>query len=162
MNVDVPAEMQRQNTVKDAQIKRQVQMIQKMPSGIHSKVQNMLMPGSSEAAVQSPGPVLQTSSRKQTSLRLGPWSTREREEKNSKACKIFFRKEGQEASNEVATEFRDVETPAQQCKRHSRTRRTSAADRISHREPLAVCGGNDTAKLAKKRLAFSPHRQQNM
>ena len=60
MNVDVPAEKQQcentathQNTVKIAQVKRQVQMIQKMPSEIHSKVQNMLMPGSSEAPVQS-------------------------------------------------------------------------------------------------------------
>ena len=67
MNVDVPAEIQCQNiathqdTVKDAQV-QQVQMIQKMPSEIHCKVQNMLMPGSSKAAVQSPGPVLQTSS----------------------------------------------------------------------------------------------------
>ena len=29
-------------------------------SEIHCKVQNVLMPGSSEAALQSPGPVLQT------------------------------------------------------------------------------------------------------
>ena len=80
MNFDVPAEMQcreircqntatRQNIVKDAQMQRQVQMIHKMPSDFHSKVQNMLMPGSSEAAVQSPGPALQISSRRQTSLR---------------------------------------------------------------------------------------------
>ena len=41
-----------QNIVKDAQTQRQVQMIQNMPSDIHSKGQNMLMPGSSEAAVQ--------------------------------------------------------------------------------------------------------------
>ena len=76
-NVDVPAEMQCQNTatqtlqktdeaqqvpfpersdqniVKDAQPQRQVQMIQKVPSEIHNKVQNMLMPGSSETAVQA-------------------------------------------------------------------------------------------------------------
>ena len=64
MHVDVPAEIQCQNTathqniVKDAQMQRQVQMIQKMPSDDPQKVQNMLMPGSSEAAVQSPGPVL--------------------------------------------------------------------------------------------------------
>ena len=43
MNVDVPAEMQCpemqcQNTVKDAETQRQVQMIHKMPSDIHSKV----------------------------------------------------------------------------------------------------------------------------
>ena len=30
------------------------------------------------------------------------------------------------------------------------TRRTNAADRISHREPHAVCGGNDTAKLENR------------
>ena len=58
-----------QNMVKDAQTQRQVQMIQKMPSEIHSKVENMSMPGSSGATAQSPGPVLQTSSRRQTSLR---------------------------------------------------------------------------------------------
>ena len=46
-----------QSVVKDAQTQRQVQMIQKMPCEIHSEVQ----PGSSKAAVQSPGPVLQTS-----------------------------------------------------------------------------------------------------
>ena len=39
--------------MKDAQPQRQVQMIQKVPSEIHSKVQNMLMPGSSETAVQA-------------------------------------------------------------------------------------------------------------
>ena len=75
MYVDVPAEIRyqntatHQNTMKDAQVQRQVQKIWKKPSEIHSKVQNMLMPGSSEAAVQSPGPVLQISSRRQTSLR---------------------------------------------------------------------------------------------
>ena len=43
MNVDVPAEIQCQNTatqqniVKDAQMQRQVQMIQKMPSEIHRR-----------------------------------------------------------------------------------------------------------------------------
>ena len=52
-----------QSVVKDAQTQRQVQMVQNMPSEIHSKVQNMLMPASSEAAAQSPDPVLQTSSR---------------------------------------------------------------------------------------------------
>ena len=49
-----------QNIVKDAHTQRQVQMIQKMPREIHSKVQNMLMPGSSETAVQSSSPMLQT------------------------------------------------------------------------------------------------------
>ena len=44
MNVDVPAEMQRQNTVKDAQMQRQVQMIQEMPSDLTADIQNMLMP----------------------------------------------------------------------------------------------------------------------
>ena len=64
LNVDVPAEMQckdaatHQSIVKDAQMQRQVQMIQKMPSDFTADIQNMLMPGSSEAAVQSPGPVL--------------------------------------------------------------------------------------------------------
>ena len=54
MNVDVPAEIQCQNTVthqnnvKEARMQRQVQMIQNMPSA--QKVQNMLMPGSCEAA----------------------------------------------------------------------------------------------------------------
>ena len=85
MNVDVPAEIQcmntatHQNTVTDAQVQRQVQMLQKMPSD--ADIQNMLMPGSSGAAVrsrsstshleqmtdefvQSPGPVLQISSRR--------------------------------------------------------------------------------------------------
>ena len=43
MNVDVPAEIQcqnsasHQNTVKDAQMQRQVQMIQKMPSEFHRR-----------------------------------------------------------------------------------------------------------------------------
>ena len=37
--------------MKDAQTQRQVQMIQKMPSEIHSKVQNMLMPGSGKTAI---------------------------------------------------------------------------------------------------------------
>ena len=43
MNVDVPAEIQcqstatHQNIVKDAQVQRQMQMIQKMPSEIHRK-----------------------------------------------------------------------------------------------------------------------------
>ena len=75
MSVDVPAEIQcqntatHQNTVKDAQVQRQVQKIQNMPSEIHSKVQNMLILGPSAAAVQSPGPVLQISSRRQTRLR---------------------------------------------------------------------------------------------
>ena len=57
-----------QKIVKDAQMQRHVQMIQKMPREIHTDVQTMLMLGSSEAAVQSPGPVLQTWSRRQTSL----------------------------------------------------------------------------------------------
>ena len=57
-----------QNIVKDAQTQRRVQMIQKMPREIHSKVQNIMMPRSSEAAVQSPGAVLQTLSRRRTSL----------------------------------------------------------------------------------------------
>ena len=39
-----------QNIVKDAQTQRQVQMIQNIPSEICSKVQNMLMPGSSESS----------------------------------------------------------------------------------------------------------------
>ena len=49
-------------------MQRQVQMIQKMPSDFIADIRNMLVPRSSEAAVQSPGPVLQTSSRRQTSL----------------------------------------------------------------------------------------------
>ena len=55
MNVDVPAEIQCQNTtthqktVKDAQMQRQVHAIQKMPSVFAADIQNMLMPGSSEA-----------------------------------------------------------------------------------------------------------------
>ena len=127
-----------QNIVKGAQMQRQVQMTQKMPSEIRSGVQNMLMPGSSEAAVQSPGPVLWISSRRQTSLysRLVqccrsradelemrerahegsdvPWSTREQ----ANARETQGRR-SQEASPEAATEFRDVGTPAQPCKRHS-------------------------------------------
>ena len=78
MNVDVPAEIQcqktatHQNTVKDAPMQRQVQMIQKMPSGLTADIQNLLMPRSSEAKdefVQPPSPALQISSRRQTSLR---------------------------------------------------------------------------------------------
>ena len=57
-----------QNIVKNAQTQRQVHIIQKKPSEIHSTVQNMLMRGSLESVLQSPGPVLQTSSRRQTSL----------------------------------------------------------------------------------------------
>ena len=43
-------------------------MIQKMPSDFIADIQNMLMPGSSESAVQSPGQVLRASSRRRTSL----------------------------------------------------------------------------------------------
>ena len=39
---------------------------------------------------------------------------------------------------------------APQFKGHSRTTRKSAADRISHREPHAVCGGCDTGNLANR------------
>ena len=65
----VPFPERDQNIVKDAHTQRQVQIIQKMPRENHSKDQHMLMPGSNEAAVQSPSPMLQTSSRRQTSLR---------------------------------------------------------------------------------------------
>ena len=161
----------------------------------------MLMP-SSEAVVPSPVPVLQTSSRRQTSLcsRQVQWCRsradelemrekehmkaqtclgarerqRERKKKEHEGSTAFsrrctaaanagetHRRRSQDASHEVATELRDVERPtqpckghssatAQQCKKHSRTRRTIAADRISHREPHAVCGSNDTAKLADR------------
>ena len=88
MNVDVPAEMQRQNTVNNAQIRRQVRT---MPGGIRSKVQNMLLPGSSEA-VQSPGPVLQISSRRQTSLR--GFTTHSADGASQGLSNIAFRKEG--------------------------------------------------------------------
>ena len=53
-----------QNIVNGAQMQRQVQMIQKMPSDVVADIQNMLMPGCSEAAVQSPGQVLHISSRR--------------------------------------------------------------------------------------------------
>ena len=55
---------------------------------------------------------------------------------------IAGRRRSQETSNEVST--------APQCKRHSRSRRTITTDRTSNREPHAVCGGNDTAKLANR------------
>ena len=116
MNVDMSAEMQCQNTathrrcrktdeaqqvpfpergaqniVKDAQTQRQMQMIQKMPSEIHSEVKNMLMPGSSGAAVQSPGPVFQISSRRQTNLRRekekGSRRPQKKSRQNSEMCK---------------------------------------------------------------------------
>ena len=111
MNVDVPAEIQcqnsasHQNTVKDAQMQRQVQMIQKMPREFPQKVQNMLVPGSSEAAVQSPGPVLETLSRRQTSLcsrqvqccrsRAGELEMRETEKEHTKARTCFGAREGE-------------------------------------------------------------------
>ena len=74
MNVDVPAEIQKPEYRRTSEHREGCTDAKtgaddpEMPSGIHSNVQNMLMPGSSEAAVQSPGPVLQTSSRRQTSL----------------------------------------------------------------------------------------------
>ena len=116
----------------------------------------MLMPGSSEAAVQSPGPVLQTSSTRQTSLcsrqvqccrsRADELEMREKEHMKAQTClgarerekrrhegsTAFSRwctaaahaketqgRRSQEASHEVATEFRDAGTPAQPCRRHS-------------------------------------------
>ena len=56
MNVDVPAEMQCQNTATHRHCRKLVK---------HNR-----LPSSSEAAVQSPGPVLQISSRRQTSFEM--------------------------------------------------------------------------------------------
>ena len=66
-----------------------------MPSDFIADIQNMLMPGSSESAVQSPGQVLRASSRRRTSLysrqvkcgrsRADELETRERERESSKA-----------------------------------------------------------------------------
>ena len=108
-----------------------------MPSEIHCKVQNVLMPGSSEAALQSPGPVLQTleqttdelemreRKKKKERAREGSgvsWSTRERERKggmkapqHSADGALQWRRQGgrcPQGPNEVRTEFRDVGTPA--------------------------------------------------
>ena len=103
-----------------------------------------------------------------------PWSTRERERKRSmKAPQHSADGAPQQQTRGKLTEdahrtphtksrqnsemwrgphshARDTAATAQQCKRHSRTRRKIAADRISHREPHAVCGGNDTGKLADR------------
>ena len=130
-----------QNIMKDAQTQRQVQMIQKRPSEIHSKVQNMLMPRfqrSSSAIARSSAAGLEP-----TTDELG---MRERDHEGSiqSIQWTVCRKEGrsQEASNEVATEFRDVGTPAQPCKRHNST--------TAHNS--AVCARDTAAQVERSQL----------
>ena len=187
MHVDVPGEMQHQNTVKDAQMQRQVQMIQKMPSGIHRKVQNMLVPNSSDAALQSPSPVFQTSSRRQTSL-IGSdvFGARGRERERERArekgsmkapqalsrrctarlVKIFFRKEG--AHTRPRTKSRQNPEMWGRPRKSARDtaeqeeRAQQIASIIENLPPFAEAVTQRSWRTEQtQRIAFSPHRQQN-
>ena len=164
MNVDVPAEMQRQNTVKDAQMQRQVQMIHQMPSGIHSKVQNMLMPGSSEAAVQSPGPVLQTLERERRGSMRAPSAFSRR--CTARLVKTFFRKEGahrrpQTKSRQNSEMWgRPRNSARDTAKQEERAQQIASV--IENLSPSAEAMTQRSWRTDQtKRTAFSPHRQQN-
>ena len=167
-NIAVPAEMQCQNTatqtlqktdeaqqvpfpersdqniVKDAQPQRQVQMIQKVSSEIHSEVQNMLMPGSSETAVQARSSVADLVPTTD-GLEMRVRTRREGEKGSMKAPHKALSRTQRCGDASTAVQETQQRTTAQQCKRHSSTRRTIAADRSAN-----GCTPTDTAKQATR------------
>ena len=143
----------------DAQVHRQVQMIQKMPSDFTADIQNMLMPGSSEAAVQSPGPVLQIERVRRLHQTWRPvdqcahvWveecplATRdEARSKSERRAVLPERRRSRQASNIVRTEFKSVGTAEQPCNSARDTaeqeeRTQQIASVIENLTPF--CGGN--------------------